>query len=285
MGRGPAPQGHGAEGPLGRGRSGGRRPDAPGRAAVSGSLTDIAGLRVGHCRDREALSGVTAIVFDTPTVAAVDIRGGGPPSRGRPTSSIPSARCRGSMRLVCPAVLGLRWMPPPASRPGSPEPAAASRSARRGCRSCRRRSCSTSSTAATRRGAATRPIATSASRRPPRPAPIRWRWARSGRARGAHRQPQGGLGQRLGRGRGHGRPRRGARGGERARGGSRSGTGRISGRPVRGGRRVRGNWAPADHPGRRLRLADEADARRQHDDRGGGDRCPPDQGRGRAASP
>ncbi|MCF4127183.1 P1 family peptidase [Methylobacterium sp. SyP6R] len=48
---------------------------------MSGSLTDIAGLRVGHAEDARALSGVTAIVFDTPTVAAVDIRGGGPGTR------------------------------------------------------------------------------------------------------------------------------------------------------------------------------------------------------------
>ncbi len=48
---------------------------------MSGSLTDIAGIRVGHAEDRRALSGVTAIVFDAPTVAGVDIRGGGPGTR------------------------------------------------------------------------------------------------------------------------------------------------------------------------------------------------------------
>ena len=48
---------------------------------MSGGLTDIAGLRVGHAEDARALSGVTAIVFDAPTVAAVDIRGGGPGTR------------------------------------------------------------------------------------------------------------------------------------------------------------------------------------------------------------
>ena len=41
-------------------------------------LTDIAGVRVGHADDRRLASGVTAIVFDTPAVAAIDIRGGGP---------------------------------------------------------------------------------------------------------------------------------------------------------------------------------------------------------------
>ncbi|UHC18815.1 P1 family peptidase [Methylobacterium currus] len=48
---------------------------------MSGSLTDIAGIRVGHAEDARALSGVTAIVFEAPTVAAVDIRGGGPGTR------------------------------------------------------------------------------------------------------------------------------------------------------------------------------------------------------------
>ncbi|HYI29668.1 MAG TPA: P1 family peptidase [Bradyrhizobium sp.] len=41
-------------------------------------LTDIAGVRVGHADDKALASGVTAIIFDTPAVAAVDIRGGGP---------------------------------------------------------------------------------------------------------------------------------------------------------------------------------------------------------------
>ncbi|AWN53773.1 P1 family peptidase [Methylobacterium sp. 17Sr1-1] len=48
---------------------------------MSGGLTDIAGIRVGHAEDARALSGTTAIVFDAPTVAAVDIRGGGPGTR------------------------------------------------------------------------------------------------------------------------------------------------------------------------------------------------------------
>ena len=44
-------------------------------------LTDVAGIRVGHAEDIRAASGVTAIVFDEPTVAAVDVRGGGPGTR------------------------------------------------------------------------------------------------------------------------------------------------------------------------------------------------------------
>ena len=41
-------------------------------------LTDIAGVRVGHADDRRLASGVTAVIFDQPAVAAIDIRGGGP---------------------------------------------------------------------------------------------------------------------------------------------------------------------------------------------------------------
>ena len=41
-------------------------------------LTDIAGVRVGHAQDTTIASGVTAILFDTPAVASVDVRGGGP---------------------------------------------------------------------------------------------------------------------------------------------------------------------------------------------------------------
>ena len=44
-------------------------------------LTDIAGVRVGHADDARLASGVTAIVFDTPAVMAVDVRGGGPGTR------------------------------------------------------------------------------------------------------------------------------------------------------------------------------------------------------------
>ena len=41
-------------------------------------LTDIAGVRVGHADDKALASGVTAVIFDKPAVAAIDIRGGGP---------------------------------------------------------------------------------------------------------------------------------------------------------------------------------------------------------------
>lgn len=44
-------------------------------------LTDIAGVRVGHADDAALASGVTAVVFDAPAVAAMDVRGGGPGTR------------------------------------------------------------------------------------------------------------------------------------------------------------------------------------------------------------
>lgn len=44
-------------------------------------ITDIAGVKVGHADDPALASGVTAIIFDEPAVASIDIRGGGPASR------------------------------------------------------------------------------------------------------------------------------------------------------------------------------------------------------------
>jgi L-aminopeptidase/D-esterase-like protein len=44
-------------------------------------LTDIPGVRVGHADDAKLASGVTAVIFDKPVVAAIDVRGGGPGTR------------------------------------------------------------------------------------------------------------------------------------------------------------------------------------------------------------
>ncbi|RED31833.1 D-aminopeptidase [Rhodopseudomonas thermotolerans] len=41
-------------------------------------ITDVAGVRVGHAHDDKLASGVTAILFDKPAVASIDVRGGGP---------------------------------------------------------------------------------------------------------------------------------------------------------------------------------------------------------------
>jgi L-aminopeptidase/D-esterase-like protein len=44
-------------------------------------LTDISGVRVGHADNAHLASGVTAVIFDRPAVAAMDARGGGPGTR------------------------------------------------------------------------------------------------------------------------------------------------------------------------------------------------------------
>jgi len=44
-------------------------------------ITDVPGIRVGHASDNKLASGVTAIIFDEPAVAAVDVRGGAPATR------------------------------------------------------------------------------------------------------------------------------------------------------------------------------------------------------------
>jgi D-aminopeptidase len=44
-------------------------------------ITDVAGVTIGHAQDARLASGATAIVFDRPAVAAVDVRGGAPGTR------------------------------------------------------------------------------------------------------------------------------------------------------------------------------------------------------------
>src|SRR5438046_434063 len=51
------------------------------RKAVRNLITDVPGVRVGHAADDKLGSGVTAVVFDEPAVAAIDIRGGGTGTR------------------------------------------------------------------------------------------------------------------------------------------------------------------------------------------------------------
>ncbi len=49
--------------------------------ALRNLITDVPGVRVGHTDDPRLGSGVTAVVFDQPTVASIDLRGGGPGTR------------------------------------------------------------------------------------------------------------------------------------------------------------------------------------------------------------
>ena len=44
-------------------------------------ITDIPGVRVGHAEDAKLGYGVTAVIFDRPVTASVDVRGGGPGTR------------------------------------------------------------------------------------------------------------------------------------------------------------------------------------------------------------
>src|SRR5215510_12343820 len=44
-------------------------------------ITDVVGVRIGHAQDARLASGVTAIVFDEPSIASIDVRGGGPGTR------------------------------------------------------------------------------------------------------------------------------------------------------------------------------------------------------------
>src|SRR5262245_46093880 len=58
------------------GRSDRQAVTAPGRRRMRNLITDVAGLQVGHAGDPRVASGATAIIFDTPVAAAVDVRGG-----------------------------------------------------------------------------------------------------------------------------------------------------------------------------------------------------------------
>jgi L-aminopeptidase/D-esterase-like protein len=49
--------------------------------ALRNLITDVGGVRVGHAEDAKLASGVTAVVFDEPAIASVDVRGGGSGTR------------------------------------------------------------------------------------------------------------------------------------------------------------------------------------------------------------
>src|ERR1700753_2539013 len=44
-------------------------------------ITDVPGLKVGHAEDLRLGSGATAVIFDEPAAASIDVRGGGPGTR------------------------------------------------------------------------------------------------------------------------------------------------------------------------------------------------------------
>ena len=49
--------------------------------ALRNLITDVPGILVGHAEDARLGSGVTAIIFEEPAVASLDVRGGGPGTR------------------------------------------------------------------------------------------------------------------------------------------------------------------------------------------------------------
>src|SRR5688572_2478329 len=51
------------------------------RSDLRNLITDVAGVRVGHAGDARLGSGVTAVLFEEPAVASIDLRGGGPGTR------------------------------------------------------------------------------------------------------------------------------------------------------------------------------------------------------------
>jgi D-aminopeptidase len=44
-------------------------------------ITDVRGVKIGHAEDLRLGSGATAVIFDAPAVASIDLRGGGPGTR------------------------------------------------------------------------------------------------------------------------------------------------------------------------------------------------------------
>src|SRR5271166_2066526 len=51
------------------------------RPDMKNLITDVAGVLVGNAHDARLASGVTAIIFEQPAVASVDVRGGAPATR------------------------------------------------------------------------------------------------------------------------------------------------------------------------------------------------------------
>ena len=49
--------------------------------ALRNLITDVPGLKIGHAEDMRLGSGSTAVIFDAPAVASIDVRGGGPGTR------------------------------------------------------------------------------------------------------------------------------------------------------------------------------------------------------------
>ena len=75
--------------------------DQVGHIGPRNDITDVAGMRVGHCtRDDEGwLTGTTVVVAPTGTVGGVDVRGGGPSTRE--TDALAPTTLVGAVHAVC----------------------------------------------------------------------------------------------------------------------------------------------------------------------------------------
>src|ERR1700712_2855288 len=126
------------------------------RSGARNLITDVAGLRVGHAEDHRVRPGVAVVVGDTLTTAVVDIRGGAPGTRD--TEALDPIAIDGGCDAIVLSGGSVYGLGAPAGG-GARVPAACA------CPSCRARSCSTWSMAATRTGAPRRRTARSAARR------------------------------------------------------------------------------------------------------------------------
>ena len=79
------------------------------------SITDIAGLTVGHAQDNVLKSGCTVLVGDAPFTAGVHVMGGAPGTRETDLLA-PDKFVNKSTRWFFQAGLPLAWMRPAALR-------------------------------------------------------------------------------------------------------------------------------------------------------------------------
>ncbi len=121
-------------------------------------ITDVAGLMVGNAADPRVEVGRHGGPLRGAGGRLCPRHGRARRARGRPTCSRPSRPWRRSTRWCWPGGSAFGLDAAGAVMTALAAPAAASPSAMRGCRWCRRRSCSTSPMAATRTGARRRPM-------------------------------------------------------------------------------------------------------------------------------
>ena len=71
---------------------------------MTGGITDITGITVGHCTDTENLTGCTVILCPEGAVGGVDVRGSAPGTREtdllRPQSHVPTVNAFMLLSLI-----------------------------------------------------------------------------------------------------------------------------------------------------------------------------------------